>query len=119
MNDKVIDELRRLSEELRAAIMEERAAIVALDHERLTRAANQKLTITKAMDGARTRLNGAQSPDLRAVFSTLRAEARANATLAATAARAVRSLLGYESNGSYDRRARQLSAPRTRILASF
>ena len=100
-------------------LADERAAIASLDHDRLGRAADHKLRVARELDALRARLAPGSAPELRAVFAALRAETRTNAILAATAAQAVRKLLGYETTGSYDRRARQTMAPRARTLATY
>ena len=58
-------------------------------------------------------------PVLRELFAALRVEAQANAMLASIATEAVRTVLGYESTGSYDRAARRTTQGPLRTLATY
>ena len=117
MTDAQLDELRTLGEELRQVLADERAAIVALDHERLELLAHRKRMLADQLH--HLDLAGSGSPVVRALFAAIRIEARATAMLAATATDAVRKLLGYETGG-YDRRAKRVTnGPSMRILAAY
>jgi hypothetical protein len=111
------DELYRLGDQLRQAFADERQAIGSLDHARLVAVAETKrelVTRLSALD-----LQRAGDPDVRDLFISLRAEARATAMLASTANAAVRLLLGYEAAPGYDRRARPVTQGPSRILAAY
>jgi hypothetical protein len=123
-------ELLELGEELRTVFTDERRAIAALDHARLEQLAGRKpehagrlaaLAAAAAAETAAAEAAGdpAGDPATRALFAALRVEAHATALLAAAAAEAVRALLGYETTGGYDRRARPLTAAHARILAAY
>ena len=107
MTDQQLDELRRLGEELRVVFSDERVAIGALDHEKLTVLAELKRGIANRLADLRPHVD--KHDDARALFEALRTEARATALLAATATSLVRTVLGYETSG-YDRRANSISS---------
>ena len=118
--DQALDELRLLAEELRAAFAEERRAIGALDHARLDWLAGHKQAVAERLRVAAAMIAPADRPTIRAVFEALRVEAQATAMLAAAATESVRAVLGYESSGAYDRRARRTShAPPARTLVAL
>ena len=104
-----LERLRELGEELRATFAEERRAIGALDHARLTYLAVHKQHLAEQLAEARTTAPVVNEPALRELFAALRVEAHANALLAKAATDAVRLMLGYESTGGYDRAARRIT----------
>jgi hypothetical protein len=114
--DRWLDGLRELGEELRATFAEERRAIGALDHARLTYLAVHKQHLAERLAEARTAAPAAEAPMLRQLFAALRVEAHANAMLAGAATEAVRALLGYESSGGYDRSARRTTTQPMQLL---
>jgi hypothetical protein len=114
--DRWLDGLRELGEELRATFAEERRAIGALDHARLTYLAVHKQHLADRLAEARATAPGINAPMLRELFSALRVEAHANALLAKAATEAVRAMLGYESTGGYDRAARRTTTQPLRML---
>jgi hypothetical protein len=112
--------LRELAEELRETFAEERRAIGALDHARLTYLAVHKQHLAERLSEARAATPITQAPVLRQLFAALRVEAHANAMLATAATEAVRALLGYSSTGGYDRAARRThSQPMQLIRATY
>jgi hypothetical protein len=118
--DRWLDELRELGEELRATFAEERRAIGALDHARLTYLAVHKQHLAERLAETRDAAPAAEAPVLRQLFAALRVEAHANAMLASAATEAVRALLGYESTGGYDRSARRTTTqPMQLIRATY
>ena len=120
MSGRWLDQLRELGEELRATFAEERRAIGALDHARLTYLAVHKQHLAEQLAQARDTAPIVDAPGVRELFAALRVEARANALLASAATEAVRALLGYQSTGGYDRAARRTTTPPLRtILASY
>jgi hypothetical protein len=108
--------LRELGEELRETFAEERRAIGALDHARLTYLAVHKQHLAERLAEARATTPLTQAPVLRALFAALRVEAHANALLATAATEAVHALLGYESTGGYDRAARRTTTQPMQML---
>ena len=114
--DRWLDGLRELGEELRATFAEERRAIGALDHARLTYLAVHKQHLAERLAEARNAAPAAEAPVLRQLFAALRVEAHANAMLASAATEAVRALLGYESTGGYDRAARRTTSQPTQLI---
>ena len=119
MSDDVLDELRRVGEELRDAFAQERKAIVALDHATLERLAAHKMTLAYRLAAMRESALSTGRQSVRDLFTAIRIEAQATAMLASTAAAAVRTLLGYESTGGYDRRAKPTTNVLNRIRASY
>jgi len=118
--ERWLDGLRELGEELRATFVEERSAIGALDHARLTYLAVHKQHLAERLSEARSGAPVAHAPVLRELFAALRVEAHANAILATAATEAVRALLGYESTGGYDRAARRTTTqPIQMIRATY
>jgi hypothetical protein len=105
--ERWLDSLRELGEELRATFAEERRAIGALDHARLTYLAVHKQDLADRLAELRDTAPAVEAPVLRQLFAALRVEAHANAQLASAATEAVRAMLGYESTGGYDRGARR------------
>ena len=105
-DDRWLDNLRELGEELRETFAEERRAIGALDHARLTYLAVHKQHLAERLGEARDAAPVANLPAMRDLFAALRVEAHANAVLANAATEAVRAMLGYEPRGGYDRKAR-------------
>jgi hypothetical protein len=119
-DDRWLQTLRELGEELRETFAEERRAIGALDHARLTYLAMHKEHLADRLREARSAAPAAEMPLMRELFAALRVEAHANALLASAATDAVRSLLGYEPSGGYDRRARPtLTQPKLTIRATY
>jgi hypothetical protein len=115
-----LEQLRELGEELRATFAEERRAIGALDHARLTYLAVHKQHLAEQLAEARDTAPVVDAPAVRQLFTALRAEAHANALLASAATEAVRTLLGFESTGGYDRAARRTTSPPIRTtLATY
>ena len=118
--DRWLSDLRELGEELRETFAEERRAIGALDHAKLTYLAVHKQHLAERLAEARNAAPEAESPVLRQLFTALRVEAHANALLATVATEAVRALLGYESGGAYTRSARRtLTQPIRNLLATY
>jgi len=115
-SDRWLDQLRELGEELHATFAEERRAIGALDHSRLTYLAVHKQHLAEQLAEARDAAPVVDAPVIRELFTALRAEAQTNALLATIATEAVRSLLGYESTGGYDRAARRTTVQPLRTL---
>jgi hypothetical protein len=111
------EELARLGEQLRQVFSEERDAIGKLDHARLVTLTDTKRELVTRL--AALRETAPRDAQLRTLFTTLHAEARANAMLASTANAAIRLLLGYEAAPSYDRRARPVTTGPSRILAAY
>lgn len=119
-HERWLEQLRELGEELRATFAEERRAIGALDHARLTYLAVHKQHLAEQLAQARDAAPVVDAPVVRELFTALRAEAQANALLATVATEAVRALLGYQSTGGYDRAARRTTTPPLRtILATY
>ncbi|MEO8698612.1 MAG: hypothetical protein ABI867_01180 [Kofleriaceae bacterium] len=108
-------ELVCVASDLRKAFADERAAIAALDHARLEALVETKRALAERLS--------VLAPNARAenreLFAALRIEAQATAMLAATANTAIRALLGYSTNDSYDRRARRVTTGPSRILAAY
>jgi hypothetical protein len=119
MSDEVLDELRLVGEELRQAFADERRAIVALDHAHLERLAEHKTRLAYRLAAIRDAALATGAQSVRDLFTAIRVEARATAMLAATAAAAVRTMLGYETTGGYDRHARPTSGLIGRVLAAY
>lgn len=118
--ERWITGLRELGEELRETFAEERRAIGALDHARLTYLAVHKQHLAERLAEARAAAPAGDAPMLRQLFAALRVEAHANAMLATAATEAVRAMLGHESTGGYDRAARRTSTqPMRMILATY
>jgi hypothetical protein len=115
-SERWLDGLRELGEELREVFAEERRAIGALDHARLTYLAVHKQHLAERLAEARAAAPAGEVPVLRTLFAALRVEAHANAMLASTAAQAVRAMLGYESTGGYDRAARRTTTQPLQML---
>jgi hypothetical protein len=119
-NDRVAEQwsiaLRELGEELRETFAEERRAIGALDHKRLSYLAVHKQHLAERLAEARATAPLGQAPILRELFAALRIEAHANAMLATVATEAVRTILGYESTGGYDRAARRTTTQPMQML---
>jgi hypothetical protein len=119
IEDRWLCNLRELGEELRETFAEERRAISALDHARLTYLAVHKQHLAEKLGEARATAPSVSAPMLRELFAALRVEAHANAMLASVATEAVRAMLGYESTGGYDRSARRTTAAPLRVLATY
>ena len=117
-DDRWLDNLRELGEELRETFADERRAISALDHARLTYIAVHKQHLAQRLGEARDTAPAVSAPLLKQLFAALRVEAQANALLATVATEAVRAMLGYESTGGYDRAARRTTNHPFRILAT-
>jgi hypothetical protein len=119
-DDRWLAQLKELGEELRETLADERRAIAALDHARLTYLAVHKQHLAERLGEARDAAPVANLPVMRELFAALRVEAHANALLASAANQAVRALLGYEPSGSYDRRARPTTVqPMLTIRATY
>ena len=119
LEDAWLTNLRELAEELRETFAEERHAISALDHARLTYLVVHKHHLAERLAQIRDTAPAVSAPLLRDLLSTLRVEAQANALLATVATDAVRAMLGYESTGGYDRAARRTTQSPLRILATY
>jgi hypothetical protein len=115
----LLDQLRRTAEELRQAFADERSAIAALDHARLEALASLKQALATNLTELHRRLPDPGLPVVRDLFAAIRLEAQATSMLARTAAEAVRGLLGYESTGGYDRRAKTVTRGPSRYLATY
>ena len=118
-SDRWLDNLRELGEELRDTFAQERRAIGALDHARLTYLAVHKQHLAERLAEARDAAPVSDLPAMRALFAALRIEAQANAMLASTATEAVRAMLGYEPGAGYDRRARPTTVSNMTIRATY
>jgi hypothetical protein len=116
--DRALDELRLLGEELRAMFADERRAIACLDHARLVQLAEHKLLLSTRLGEARAAAPASIAPQLRMLLAAVRAEAQATAMLASAATEAVRALLGIEQTG-YDRLARRTATSSLRLLATY
>lgn len=114
-----LEQLRELGEELRATFAEERRAIGALDHARLTYLAVHKQHLAERLSEARESAPIVDAPVVRDLFNALRVEAHANAMLATAATEAVRALLGFQSTGGYDRSARRTTIPMPNLVATY
>ena len=114
-----LDELRRLAEELRDAFVQERQAIRTLDHARLETLAAHKRDVAERLHATACALPPEDATLVRHVLEALRVEARATAMLAAAATQSVRTLLGYEPAGAYDRRARRTTNGPNRTLVAY
>lgn len=119
MSDQVLDELRRLGEELRQAFADERRAISSLDSARLAELATHKEQLANQLAVLREPALATGSSAVKDLFAAIRIEARATAMLAATAAEAVRAMLGYQTSGAYDRRARQSITVAPRLTTAY
>lgn len=119
MSDHALMELRELGQELSQAFADERRAIAALDHERLEALAEHKTKIAYRLAEIREAALATGSPAVRDLFIAIRLEAQSTAILAATAANAVRAMLGYETSTTYDRRAKPTTNRIPRILAAY
>jgi hypothetical protein len=102
------------ADELLAILREERAAVAALDAERLARSTEAKWAalagLERMIDEARS---GGERSHLRSKLNELMAYAEANRALLRDAEEMVSAALGRGGDGCYDRRARRLSeAPR-------
>lgn len=117
--DRWLANLRELGEELRQTFADERRAISELDHARLTYLAIHKQHLADKLGEARATAPKLSAPVLRELFAALRVEAHANAMLASVATEAVRTLLGYETTGGYDRAARRTTQAPLRVLATY
>jgi hypothetical protein len=115
-DDRWLFDLRALGEELRETFAEERRAIGALDHARLTYLAVHKHHLAERLGQARDTAPVCDLPVMRELFAALRVEAHANALLASAATEAVRAMLGYEPAGTYDRRARPTTVQPMMVL---
>lgn len=115
-DDRWLDDLRALGEELRETFAEERRAIGALDHARLTYLAVHKQHLAERLGEARDAAPVADLPLMRELFAALRVEAHASALLASAATEAVRAMLGYEAGSGYDHRARPTTAHPMMVL---
>src|SRR5262245_59782878 len=83
--DRWLEQLRELCEETRATCAEERRAIGALDHARLTYLAVHKQHLAEQLAEARDAAPPVEAPVVRDLFAALRNEAQANALLATIA----------------------------------
>ena len=119
MSVEILDELRRIGEELRQAFTDERKAIVELDHARLEQLAELKTALAYRLAAVRDPALATGVQSVKDLFTAIRIEARATAMLAATAASAVRTMLGYETTGGYDRRAKPTTGVLGRVLAAY
>ena len=119
MNDQLLNELRQLGEELRQAFADERRAISSLDSVRLGELAVHKEQLANRLAELRGPALATGSPAVKELFVAIRIEARATAMLAATAAEAVRAMLGYQTSGAYDRRARQTITVAPRLMTAY
>lgn len=119
MSDRALDELRLVGEELRQAFADERRAIVELDHARLEILATHKQALANRLAAVREPALATGEQSVKDLFNAIRIEAQATAMLAATAAAAVRTMLGYETTGGYDRRAKPTSGLINRVVAAY
>jgi len=110
-NLATLGSFRELAQELHDLLAQERKAIAKLDNERLAWLATQKQNVAAELERLKD-----STPECRAVLSALQIDARANAMLAATAAEAVRALMGREVTG-YDKRARRVTQSAGQALA--
>jgi hypothetical protein len=119
MSDQLLHELRQLGEELRQVFADERRAISSLDAARLEQLAIHKEQLANKLAELREPALGTGLTAVKDLFIAIRIEARATAMLAATAAEAVRALLGYQTSGAYDRRAKQSVTVAPRLLTAY
>jgi len=119
MSDQVLHELRLVGEELRQVFAEERRAISSLDAAALVDLAGRKELLANRLSELREPSLATGGQSVKDLFLAIRIEARATAILAATAAEAVRSMLGFQSSGAYDRRARQSITVAPRLMTAY
>ena len=119
MSDRLLLELRQVGEELRQAFADERRAICSLDSARLAELALHKEQLATKLAELREGALGTGSLSVKELFDAIRIEARATAMLAATAAEAVRAMLGYQTSGAYDRRAKHSITIAPRLVTVY
>lgn len=119
MSDHLLHELRLIGEELRQAFADERRAISSLDSPRLEQLAIHKEQLANKLIELRELALATGLTAVKDLFIAIRIEAQATAILAATAAQAVRGLLGFETSGGYDRRARQAITVAPRLTTAY
>ncbi len=121
MTDGELDELRLLGEELRAVFMAERNAIAKLDHEALTLLSDSKQRIAVRLVKLQHTITPSANAEAKTLFEAIRIEAQATAQLAATAMKAVNTILGIPEPTGYDRRANRTGTygPAFRNLRAF
>jgi hypothetical protein len=119
MSDQLLNELRQVGEELRQAFADERRAISSLDSVRLEQLAVHKEQLANKLAELRGPALAMNLATVKDFFLAIRIEARATAMLAATATEAVRAMLGYQTNGAYDRRAKQTVTVAPRLLTAY
>lgn len=119
MNDQLLNELRRIGEELREVFAAERRAISSLDAAGLEQLAVHKEQLASKLSELRGPALATGVPSVKDLFIAIRVEAQATAILAATAAQAVRGMLGFETTGGYDRRARQPITVAPRLTTAY
>jgi flagellar biosynthesis/type III secretory pathway chaperone len=121
--DQTLQELRLVGEELRQVFAAERVSISKLDHPALVTLAEHKERLANKLADLRGPAlaieKSAGSTSVRDLFAAIQIEARATAMLAATATEAVRALLGYQSSGAYDRRAKQTHTHSSRLRGAY
>jgi hypothetical protein len=119
MSDQLLHELRQVGEELRQVFADERRAISTLDSARLEQLAVHKEQLANRLAELRGPALATGLTAVKDLFVAIRIEARATAMLAATATEAVRAMLGYQTNGAYDRRAKQTITVAPRLLTAY
>ena len=119
MTGNLLHELRQVGEELRQVFVDERRAISSLDSVRLEQLATHKELRASKLAELRGPALATGSTAVKDLFVAIRIEAQATAILAATAAQAVRGMLGYETSAGYDRRARQSITVAPRLTTAY
>jgi hypothetical protein len=119
MSDQVLHELRQVGEELRQVFADERRAISSLDAAGLEKLAIHKELLANKLSELRAPALATGVSAVKDLFIAIRVEAQATAILAATAAQAVRGMLGFETSGGYDRRARQSITVAPRLTTAY
>jgi len=119
MSDQLLHELRHVGEELRQVFADERRAISTLDSARLEQLASHKELLANKLSELREPALATGLTAVKDLFIAIRVEAQATAILAATAAQAVRGMLGFETSAGYDRRARQSITVAPRLTTAY
>lgn len=119
MSDRLLHELRQVGEELRQAFADERRAISSLDAAGLEQLAIRKERLASRLSELRGPALATGNSAVKDLFAAIRVEASATALLAATATEAVRAMLGYQSSGAYDRRAKQSVTVAPRLITAY
>ena len=124
-----LEELSRVGLALREVFAQERRAISALDVARLEELAAEKSELADrlsklrepalATEPQRSAPPAGDDEAIKELLATIRIEAQATAMLASAASQTVRAMLGYESGGTYNRRAERVTSTPIRHLATY